>query len=903
MKRGVQLAFTSCSDDLVPTLIERMAAIAPEAELFVVSEFPPPEGRWVRWHPGRSVGDNLALCRAALAGRRVEIAGVVLQPRMPYWKMRVLPLAIAPLRTLFFNENLDHFMLRPRSLPTILRHALWRLGNLARWELRPGGATYTLLWRVAHPRAFARPAAYLAARMAGAMLGWVKRTGSGGAGPGGSATRGSEAPPGVSVVIPSRDGRELLARMLPGLMREMAGLAGEAIVVDNGSSDGTGEFLAERYPGVPVETSAEPLSFARAVNRGIARARYSHVCLLNNDMEVGPGFFGALLDAFARQPDLFAATAQILFPEGVRREETGKAVMPGAASNDFPVRCETPLEGEDGTWVLYGSGGCTLYDASKLRTLGGMLEIFEPAYVEDLDLGYRAWQRGWPSVFAAGARVVHYHRATTSRFFPAAELERVLEVNYLRFLAHSVASPAVFRRLWREAIVRLNTLAARMEPARSARAALGEAWSIASSAGAGARRGMAAPQAEERVLALTSGAVCVFPGRSATGRPVVLVAAPYLPYPLSHGGAVRMYNLMRRAAADYDIVLVSFVEQPASPARELLEICAEIVTVRRRGTHLLPDRGRPDAVEEFDSLAFRAALRETVRRWRPGVAQLEFTQMAQYARDCAPARTILVEHDVTLDLYRQLLDAGDDWELRRQRSRWEAFERAAWREVDSIVVMSEKDRRTVASEKAVAIPNGVDLERFTPSREEPDVARLLFIGSFAHLPNAMAVEFLLNRVWPLTREPKARVHIIAGMRHRYYLDTYSDRVSVNLDVDGVEVEDFVADPRPAYRRATLVVAPLVVSAGTNIKIMEAMAMGKAIVSTPAGINGLDLTAGRDVAVAESAEEMAAAIDGLLADAARRREMESHARKTVEREFHWDAIARRQKKLYNRLLSS
>jgi len=67
--------------------------------------------------------------------------------------------------------------------------------------------------------------------------------------------------------------------------------------------------------------------------------------------------------------------------------------------------------------VLYGSGGCSLYDAGKLRELGGLDEVYQPAYVEDLDLGFRAWQKGWPSVFVQAARVVHKHRTTTSRYY------------------------------------------------------------------------------------------------------------------------------------------------------------------------------------------------------------------------------------------------------------------------------------------------------------------------------------------------------------------------------------------------------------------------------------------------------------------------------------------------------
>ena len=111
-----------------------------------------------------------------------------------------------------------------------------------------------------------------------------------------------------------------------------------------------------------------------------------------------------------------------------------------------------------------------------------------------------------------------------------------------------------------------------------------------------------------------------------------------------------MYNLMRRAAQEFDLILVAFTEQSTAPPPELLEFLSEIVLVHRAGSHALPFTGRPEVVEEFDSPAFRAALRQTVRKWNPAVAQLEFTQLAQYAADCHPARTVLVEHDITYDL-------------------------------------------------------------------------------------------------------------------------------------------------------------------------------------------------------------------------------------------------------------
>jgi GT2 family glycosyltransferase len=661
-------------------------------------------------------------------------------------------------------------------------------------------------------------------------------------------------------VIPSRSGRDLLAACLPRIDG-----ADEIVVVDNGSDDDTVGFLRENHPAAIVEQSVPALSFADAVNRGIGRARFSHICLLNNDMLVEPGFFAALRRAFDGVPDLFSATAQIFLPEGQRREETGKTVlMPEIAATDFPIRCVEPLPGEDQTWVLYGSGGCTLYDAAKLRELGGFDEAYETAYVEDLDVGIRAWQRVWPSVYCGQARVLHLHRTTTSRYFTNEQLDRMLERNFLRLVAR------VLPRLWRDNLRRLR--------ARNDIESLRFARSLP----------LSRPATRDLFLRAVTGDVAVFPGKAASGKPVVLIASPYLPFPLSHGAAVRMYNLMSRAADSFDQVLVSFTDHAAPIPRELTQICVEVVTVQRRGSHALPSTPRPDVVEEFDSPTYHEALRQTVTKWHPRIAQLEFTQMAQYAPDCGPARTILVEHDITYDLFAQMLAREEDWEIRRQYKRWLPFETAAWRRVGLVVTMSKKDGAVVPG--AVTIPNGVDLQRFRPRDIPPCPRRLLFVGSFAHRPNVLAVEFFLREVFP--RLANVTFHVIAGMRHEQFWD---------LRHPNVEIEGFVADVRPAYERAAVVVAPLVASAGTNIKIMEAMAMGKAVVSTTPGIHGLELQPGVDLVVADSPGEIADRIAHLLESPDVRTAFETQARRTAESRFGWDAIAEEQRRVYADLL--
>src|ERR1051326_6059309 len=136
MSQSVKVAFASGPDDLNPRLVARMQALYPELRLYVVSEFPPAAGIWIPYHPRRTLGENLAKCRAALAGKRIRLGGVLLVPQMPYRRMRLMALLLSPVAFLAFNEHLDSFMLRPRCLGTIARHLWWRSKNFLGWQRR-----------------------------------------------------------------------------------------------------------------------------------------------------------------------------------------------------------------------------------------------------------------------------------------------------------------------------------------------------------------------------------------------------------------------------------------------------------------------------------------------------------------------------------------------------------------------------------------------------------------------------------------------------------------------------------------------------------------------------------------------------------------------------------------------
>ncbi len=842
MSRDVHLVFASGSHERNPAFLEAFSRLAPGPPLYVVSEFPCPDGKWIRYHPRRSFWENFRRCRFVLRGRRVRLAAVLLEPRMPYRRMVALALLLGRSRLLVFSENLDHFRLHPRCAGVMLRHALWRLREFLDRELHPGGATYTFLWRLRHPHAFRRPLAYRAGLAAGRLARLLVRI-----------------LPAWRCVSPPEHRPDGLSVVLYGPERP---------------SLNQGENEIRHHCGHPcceVIPIAAPQgrTLIRAINRAVERAAFSRLCLLPASASPGPEFFRRLAEAFETVPDLFCAA-----PGGL-------CFSPHALAQGG-IRERTPLPGESGSYVP--AAVCGLWSTDKLLALGGLDEGYATVRFALLDAGFRAWRRGWASV---GLLSDGLGEASTPEALP--DLQR----DGLRFLVTGLGAP---RNFWNAALAELNRLAAREEPPKFAMELLRA--SLRAPLWVRPRSGNAL--SGEAILEVTSRAVCVFPGRDRSARPALVIAGPYPPFPLSHGGAVRMYKLMRRAAADYDLILVSFTSELLAPARELLAICAEVVFVHRTGSHSRPATWRPDTVEEFASSAFEAALRQTVRKWRPFAVQLEYTQMAQYAGACHPARTILVEHDVTFDLYNQLCALAADFDVQQEAPKWRRFEKSAWRNVDCVVAMSERDRRLVRGARCWCLPNGVDLERFRPVQDPPEPRRLLFIGSFAHLPNLLAVEFFLNAVWPRLAHCSPRLHIIAGPGYRSYLAHYRDRVEIELDQPGVEVEGFVADVRPAYRRAAVVIAPLVVSAGTNIKVLEALAMGRAVVSTPAGIHGLDLEPGREVLVAGDDAALASAITTLFENEHTRRALEHAGRAAVESRYNWDRIADQQRELYETL---
>ncbi len=712
----------------------------------------------------------------------------------------------------------------------------------------------------------------------------------------------------VSVVIPTWNGRSLLEMSLPPLCAALAAHApgGEIIVVDNGSEDDTRAYVAEVFPEVRVIALPRNAGFAGASNRGVAAARYPTVILLNNDMVVEPDFIAPLLEALDEQPAAFGVSCQIDFIDKSKpRWETGKV----HACFRFGIITLFHLDRYDENLrypVFFAGGGASAYDRAKFLALGGFDEaVFSPVYIEDVDLGYRAWKRGWPSLFQPRSVVHHKHRSTTRRLWS----EGTIHSFFVKNLAALVWKNVSDWRLLLPHLAGLVILPARVFGNMGGAAAVatwrGLVRQLPTVVRARARERRVPRRLDDATIFLASryryayrGVYGLRPPRAPDARPRLLVISPYSPYPAVHGGAVRMLALLRRLRPHVDVTLLAYGDtaaelDPASAA-ELRRVC-DAVTILERPAHTFGGMLQPHKTHGFWSDSMRDAVEYFCDREDYDLVQAEYTHMAHFLPPRAPDLVrALVEHDVSfVSLARSRdtargalarLGLGMEW-MRMLR-----YEIAAVESADLVITMSDDDRAVldhyIDTRHVVTIPNGVDCARFAFAEDGREPASILFVGFFRHEPNVEAVRYFCREVLPRVRRarPETRFRIVGAYP--------PDVVRRLAETPGIEVTGQVDDIAPYYRAAAVFVAPVLQGSGTRLKILEAMASGCPVVSTTIGAEGLGATDGRELLLADTPETMAAAIERLLAEPELARRLASAARALAVARYDWDAITAR-----------
>ena len=395
--------------------------------------------------------------------------------------------------------------------------------------------------------------------------------------------------------------------------------------------------------------------------------------------------------------------------------------------------------------------------------------------------------------------------------------------------------------------------------------------------------------------------------------------------PLDKGGKLRTWHLMRHLAQRHDISYLSFAD-PAETAGSLegmREVASHVVTVPRsdagKGTaSFYLDAARylldpaPYAVAKYRAAAYRTALDRLLAERRFDAIVCDFLPPVVNLPDSLPCPAILFTHNVEAEIWRRHAENATNPAGRllmtQQWRRMLRFERDALARFDLVLAVSEADRQTFArlypgalKRPAHVVQTGVDTSYFAPqppsASARPDRrTHLVFTGSMDWLPNEDGMLYFVREILPRIRqiEPDVTLSIIGR--------TPTAAVKRLADEAGIEVTGRVDDVRPHIAEGSVYVVPLRIGGGTRLKIFEAMAMGKAVVSTTVGAEGLPVTSGQNVMIADEPTRFAHAVIHLIRDTESRRRIEAEARRLVVERYDWSAVAQDFEQAFGRITS-
>jgi GT2 family glycosyltransferase len=696
----------------------------------------------------------------------------------------------------------------------------------------------------------------------------------------------------ASIVIPNWNGRDLLEKYLPSVIAATSGNPrNEVIVVDNGSTDGSAEFVRDHYPQVRLLALPRNLGFGGGSNTGFRQATKDIVVLLNSDMRVAPDFLPPLLAGFT--DDLvFAVSCQIFFSDPNRhREETGLTEA-SWKHGAFRVRHVDDPAVDVPFPCFYGGGGSCAFDRRKFLELGGFDALLSPFYLEDTDLGYQAWKRGWKVLYQPASHVWHEHRGTIGRRFSPSYVNAVVARNFLLFtwknvhdssmlaahflsswmaaLLGAIAGPEPQRPTFRGlygAFLRLPSLLASRYRARSLAVVDDREALLRTQAGYFRDRFLALPSAPERLS--------------------VLFVSPYPLCPPVHGGGVFMNQTVRVLGRLVDLHLVVLADTPADiPLHDELResTASQAFLVRPPGGPKGLGAVTPHAVREIALPELHRLIQRQIYLKKIDVLQLEYTNMGQFAGPYHRIACFLFEHDIYFQSIARSFSTYPPFS--RAKAAVEYLRAMRWElntlpRLDQIQTCTEDNsacllgfRPELRARLRSDLRAGIRTEEYPFHLDGRRPKTLLFLGSFRHLPNQVALNWLLHRVLPriLEKEPDARLLIVGSdPPPAHTIPAYGGAVQLVGYVDQVT--------RPLSECAVFL-CPILSGSGIRVKLLEAFACGIPTVSTRVGAEGLTAEDGLYCALADTPEEFASKTLALLADPEAAAAMASRARQYV-----------------------
>jgi glycosyltransferase involved in cell wall biosynthesis len=410
-------------------------------------------------------------------------------------------------------------------------------------------------------------------------------------------------------------------------------------------------------------------------------------------------------------------------------------------------------------------------------------------------------------------------------------------------------------------------------------------------------------------------------GRMSPDRLHILFVSQIPPSPPRFGAQARIHGLMTQMARRHDLTAVMLVDEEfdIEECRQALQsYCREVVLIpnpygRDGLAKRLVQLRSLTSTQSFERLrvrvpALQQAVDRVLRAKRFDVVNLEFTflghcDLRQAPPGERPPTLIVDSHNIDYDLARQYGRTGSLGRRLYNGINWRKLRReelGTYRDADGVCLCSATDERRLQEEgiaaRTAVIPNAADVEYYQPRAENPPDGRtVVFFGLMSYVPNVDGVTHFLQEIWPsiAAKHPDARCKIIGGKPPPSLLA---------LAGPGIEFTGFVPDLRPHLASAAAVVVPLRLGGGTRLKIVEAMAMGKAIVSTTLGAEGIEAMPGRDLLIEDEPARFGAAVNRLLAEPDLAAQIGQAARQLAVEKYSWHVAATALEGFYRRIMA-
>jgi glycosyltransferase involved in cell wall biosynthesis len=399
----------------------------------------------------------------------------------------------------------------------------------------------------------------------------------------------------------------------------------------------------------------------------------------------------------------------------------------------------------------------------------------------------------------------------------------------------------------------------------------------------------------------------------ASRRPRVLVIDEEVPWPANTGKRLRTLNLLTALATPFAIDLL--VHQNGATDDAFAELARRDITVRvapsrlaAKGGVLFPLRilasltaGLPYSVYSHHTVPYARALAAHLAGVPYDLVHCEWTPYMQYLADCQ-LPVVVAAHNVEWMIWMRMAQSDPRW-LHRQLFRMQAalmrrFESNVFRRVQHVTAVSSNDAALIREHGApsvTVVANGVDTDYYRPPPAEPESDALVFTGSMDWRPNQDAIRWFIDAVHPRLRLRTAYRLFVVGRSPPKWL---RDRASLPPEVT---VTGSVDDVRPFIAQSSGYVVPLLAGGGSRLKILEAFAMGRAVVSTTVGAEGLDVTPEEHLLLADTPDEFVEAILRVLSDRTLRGRLGAAGRALVEDRYGWERIAQVQGDVWRRAI--